>query len=446
MIWFRVASLALLLFQLVLLGIRLPFTPSKVELLWFGAVLVFVAAAGFLPDTAVIMGLCAPALVWTIGMYARTLGTGRRAWAWHGGIGFALMLFLFARLIDLGATFPFHLLYVFLLLSLSLYPLILLAGICRRNSHPLLYIYLSAVALQLAAMVCDYLTAGIGFPGTPMRVYSAFGYCLVCGLLLAQEAYLQGSGWHGLHIRFGEQQKRLSQAHSRLIQTENMLMLQDRLIATGILTAGAAHEFKSTLSLIQTSAGYGLREINRDSMRKALQLITEQAHSGQRSVTEILNQLLISGREESTKIRLKIDLELLLRMVRGGCRREGIQLNVDIPEVMTVRVRRGELEQALVNLLRNAQDSVRSQQGGGERTIAIRARPAEGQAIIDVLDSGGGVDPGLQNRIFEPSFSGKQSTGLGLFLAKTLVERNDGTLSYVPLSRGGCFRIVLPGS
>jgi signal transduction histidine kinase len=90
-------------------------------------------------------------------------------------------------------------------------------------------------------------------------------------------------------------------------------------------------------------------------------------------------------------------------------------------------------------------DSVRSQAGGSERKVLIRARLVDGQGVIEVVDSGAGVPPELQKRIFELSVSGRQSTGLGLFLAKALVERNHGTLTYVPTARGACFRMILPG-
>jgi signal transduction histidine kinase len=133
-------------------------------------------------------------------------------------------------------------------------------------------------------------------------------------------------------------------------------------------------------------------------------------------------------------------------MIRTGCRREGIHFSIEIPDSVSVTARRGELEQILLNLVRNAMDSVRSQAGGSERKVGIMARRGEGQGVIEVVDSGAGVPSELQNRIFELSVSGKQSSGLGLFLAKALVERNQGTLSYVSSKQGGCFRILLPSA
>ncbi len=444
LLWVRAASVALLLFELVLLAFRFTYAPSKLELFWFSCTLTFVVAAGFLPSGSMTVGTYTLAVLWTVGMYACFLTVEQKPWAWHAAVGVALLVFLLVRAIGLSRTLPFYLLFSFLLTLLAIYPLILLTGICRVNRHPLLYLYTAATAFQLAALVYDYLSIGSGLPTFRLRVFSGLFYSIACGFLLSQEAYLQGMGWQSLHMRLGVQEKRLRQAHSRLIQTENTLLLQDRLIVTGILAAGAAHEFKNTLALIQTNAGFALRRGDEpSSMHKALHLIMEQAQSGGKAVTELLDQLLKQGRERAGTVALKSDLDLLFKMIRTGCRREGINLSVDIPDRMRVTVRRGELEQVLLNLVRNAMDSITDQQGISERTVEIRSYIVDGQAVIDVRDSGGGIAAELQSRVFDLSVSGKQSTGLGLFLAKTLVERNGGSLVYIPIEGGSCFRILL---
>jgi len=435
---------AFLLFELGLLAIRFTRAPSKLEMFWFGCTLTLVTAAGFIPSGAMTVGIHTLAVLWSLGMYACFLTVERKPWAWHAAVGVALLVLLIIRVIGLSRTFPFYLLFTFLLTLLSLYPLILLTGIYRANRHPLLFLYTAATAFQLAALVYDYLSIGSGLPVFRLRVFSGLFYSIACGFLLSQEAYLQGTGWQSLHIRLGVQEKRLRQAHSRLIQTENTLLLQDRLIVTGILAAGAAHEFKNTLAQIQTNAGFALRRRDEPSMHRALHLIMEQAQSGGKAVAELLDQLVKQGREKAGSVALKSDLDLLFRMIRTGCRREGINLSVEIPDRMRVTVRRGELEQVLLNLIRNAMDSITDQQGIPERTVKIRSYIADGQAVIDVSDSGGGIAAELQSRVFDLSVSGKQSTGLGLFLAKTLVERNGGNLVYIPVDGGSCFRILLP--
>jgi signal transduction histidine kinase len=357
--WGRASLVSLLLFELLLLALRFPLTSSRLELLWFSGTLILVTAAGLLPTAGMRMGTISLLVVWGLGNYAGLLKMEHRNWAWHGAFGLVMSVVLLVRTMGWSGTLPFYLLFSFLLSMLSLYPLFLLASICRENVHALLYLYTAAAALQAAALVYDFLSSGTAAPVLNLRLFSALAYCVVCGLLLSQEYYLQGSGWQGLHIRLDAQQDRLRQAHSRLIQTENTLMLQDRLIVTGALAAGAAHEFKNTMALVQSSVGFALRSGDESSVRRALELIGEQAEAGQRAVLELLDHLLKQGREKASRIALKGDLEFLYKMIRTGCRREGIHLGLEIPDSIGVRARRSELEQVLVNLVRNAMDSVR---------------------------------------------------------------------------------------
>ncbi|GAI79377.1 unnamed protein product, partial [marine sediment metagenome] len=150
--------MALLLFELVLLAIRFTRAPSKLEMFWFVCTLTLVAAAGFLPSGAITVGTYTLAVLWTVGMYACFLTVERKPWAWHAAVGVALLVLLIVRAIGLSRTLPFFLLFTFLLTLLSLYPLILLTGICRVNRHPLLYLYTAATAFQMAALVYDYLS------------------------------------------------------------------------------------------------------------------------------------------------------------------------------------------------------------------------------------------------------------------------------------------------
>ncbi len=444
----RATSVGLAAFELLLLTLRFFHAASKLELFWFALVLMLSTAAGFIPFTELSLGLYLLAVLWAAGMYVSYLTMGTRTWIWQAAVAAMLLVVTLVRVIGLAETLPFYLLFFFLFSLLSLYPLVLLAGLCKGNRHPLLFLYAIAMALMLAAMDYDFLSLGTALPRLEAGVFAGLFYLISSGLLLAQESYLQGMSWQSLQIRLGAQEKRLRQAYSRLIQTENTLMLQDRLILTGILAAGAAHEFKNTLASIQTSAGFGLRKDAKQAMHQAFHLILEQAQCGRQAVTEFLDHLLQQGRERPGIIFLKDDLQGLLGLTRTSCRREGVHLAIEIAGEAKLQVRRGELEQVLLNLIRNALDSIREKglDAAGARHIKIKAYAAESTVVLDVTDSGGGVPAELQNQIFDLSFSEKRSTGLGLFLTRALVERNGGSLTYVPLADGSCFRAVFPAA
>jgi signal transduction histidine kinase len=444
----KATSVGLAAFELLLLALRFVHAASKVELLWFALVLLLATATGYMPFTELSLGLYLLAVLWAAGMYVSYLTVGTRTWIWQAAIAAMLLVVALVRLIGLAETLPFYLLFFFFFSLLSLYPLVLLVRLYKGNRHPLLLLYAIAMALMLAAMGYDFLSLGTALPWLDSGVFAGLFYLIASGLLLAQESYLQGMSWHSLQIRLGAQEKRLRQAYSRLIQTENTLLLQDRLILTGVLAAGAAHEFKNTIASIQTSAGFGLKKRTKQAMHQALQLVLEQAQCGRQAVTEFLDHLLQRGRERPGIVFLKDDLQGLLGLARTSCRREGVHLAVEIAGELKLQVRRGELEQVLLNLIRNALDSIREKglDAAGNRHIKIKAYDAESTVVLDVMDSGGGVPEELQNQIFELSFSEKRSTGLGLFLTRALVERNGGSLTYVPLADGSCFHAVFPAA
>jgi len=114
-----------------------------------------------------------------------------------------------------------------------------------------------------------------------------------------------------------------------------------------------------------------------------------------------------------------------------------------------VRVDPQQLKQVLINLTQNAADASST---GGVVTLHARAgtRPTPhgtlSAVILEVGDSGKGIPPDVQKRLFDPFFSTKETgTGLGLAIAARIVEKHDGALQYqTRTNHGTVFGIVLP--
>jgi two-component system NtrC family sensor kinase len=105
-----------------------------------------------------------------------------------------------------------------------------------------------------------------------------------------------------------------------------------------------------------------------------------------------------------------------------------------------------ELQQALLNLVTNAQHAVRAGEGG---TVVIRTEAAGGGCVaLEVEDNGPGVPEAIRSRIFDPFFTTKaagQGTGLGLSIVYGIVRAHGGTIRVEDRSCGGArFRIELP--
>ena len=125
-------------------------------------------------------------------------------------------------------------------------------------------------------------------------------------------------------------------------------------------------------------------------------------------------------------LRSDLDLEIVV---------DSRPLMVTIHEPRIVRV--------LINLIDNAVDA-----GTGKIMFAVRRDHRRGHAIVEVIDTGTGIAPGALRHIFEPFFTTKDhGTGLGLTLARAVVERYGGTLTFTTtLGVGTTFTLDLPMS
>jgi signal transduction histidine kinase len=126
---------------------------------------------------------------------------------------------------------------------------------------------------------------------------------------------------------------------------------------------------------------------------------------------------------------------------------EGITVVRDYPDDLPVVVGSGgELNQVWTNLLDNAADAVHAG-GGGRITVAVSA--GDGEVIVAVEDDGPGVPDDVQPRLFEPFFTTKavgQGTGLGLDIARRIVEGHRGTLAFTSEPGRTRFTVRLPST
>ena len=129
--------------------------------------------------------------------------------------------------------------------------------------------------------------------------------------------------------------------------------------------------------------------------------------------------------------------------------RNAVAPDVEDSAAAQVRVDPQQIKQVLINLIRNAADSIGQ---NGAITLRVRLgakRLADGPTevvILEVADTGKGIPPEVQKRLFDPFFTTKEDgTGLGLSIAARIVEKHGGVLQYqTQVNRGTVFGIVLP--
>lgn len=224
-----------------------------------------------------------------------------------------------------------------------------------------------------------------------------------------------------------------------------------RLATMGEMAAGIAHELNQPLTAIASYAQACDWLLARGStdmaeIRDALQQITAQ---GLRA-GEIIRRLRNLVRTPDT-LRVMTNVNELLEELKGlaltDARVHNVRLALQLaPYLIPVIVNRMEIQQVVLNLVRNAIEALEGVPPE-RRDVVLRSAPAEdGEVEISVTDSGPGVDAKIADRLFSPFVTTKPAgAGLGLAISRSIVEAHGGTLRYRHDESGGaCFVLRLP--
>ncbi|MEV7541859.1 ATP-binding protein [Streptomyces sp. NPDC089915] len=187
------------------------------------------------------------------------------------------------------------------------------------------------------------------------------------------------------------------------------------------LAADASHQLRTPL----TALSMRLEEI---TVTDDLETVREEATIALTQVerlTDVVERLLTNSRDPRTGSAVPFDLDEVVKQQveewRPAYRSAGRAIVRSGKTGMRAVGTPGAVSQVLATLVENA-----LMHGGG--TVALRTRVTGNQAVIEVTDEGPGVPPDLGNRIFERAISGRNSTGIGLAVARDLAEADGGRL------------------
>ena len=220
-----------------------------------------------------------------------------------------------------------------------------------------------------------------------------------------------------------------------------------RLAAIGQLAAGVMHDVNNALSpIMQAAYLLRLQADNPVAVRDYAERIRIAAETGAATASRVgrfIRQEPLHGKLESLlELSESMDevLELSLPMHRGRTPERGI-VNVvrEYQPHVTIRGNAGEIREALLNLVQNASDAM--SQGG---TLTVRTFVREGQACIEVADTGEGMSAEVRERAFEPFFSTKGAGGTGLGLAEVYgIAKRHGGSAVIESVRGSGTSVTL---
>jgi PAS domain S-box-containing protein len=257
----------------------------------------------------------------------------------------------------------------------------------------------------------------------------------------------------GLTVELTERKR----AEEALRQTEEQLRQAQKMDAVGKLAGGIAHDFNNLLMVIRGEADLILRRLDSgDSLRHNAEGIREASDQA----AALTRQLLAFSRKQVLAPSV-VDLNLVVAGIQQMLRRligETINLiTISAPDLGLVKADPGQLEQMIINLAVNARDAMLD---GGRLTIATSnvdvderaARPGGvtpgPYVLLEVSDTGVGMDRETQAHLFEPFFTTKdhgKGTGLGLSTVYGIVNQSGGQIAVESApGRGATFRVYLP--
>jgi len=224
------------------------------------------------------------------------------------------------------------------------------------------------------------------------------------------------------------------------------LLRSEKLTSLGTMLSGVAHELNNPLSNIWTACQLLLEELGEGDIEAQRELLLRIDQQGERA-RNIVRTLLDFARDSGFRkepVLLSGLIGQSLSFLKGEIP-AAVAINMDIPADIALMADRQRLQQALLNLLKNAVDAT-----GGSGEVRIEARHiAEADAVeIVVRDNGIGIDPAILPRIFDPFFTTKdvgKGMGLGLFVVHQIVEEHEGSITVASKSGSGtAFHVRLP--
>lgn len=263
-------------------------------------------------------------------------------------------------------------------------------------------------------------------PGVDFKLPRVFEVGMLAGIVV-------GTAFTSLYAWRATTESRTMSA--ALSMTEQRLAQEQKLSALGSLAAAAAHELGTPLATISVTAKEMTRDLPEGPMADDARLVLEQAQR----CRSILEQLAVRG-DTPDLIHETLSLEDLLEEAAEGFIHRDKDLIIECPvdeglQPLTIR-RRPELLYALKNFTENAVDFAKTR-------VELNAALKNDIIIVTIDDDGSGFDPLVRTRLGQPYVSSRSRSrragglGLGVFIAKTLVERTGGTVHFEVAPLGG---------
>jgi len=244
-----------------------------------------------------------------------------------------------------------------------------------------------------------------------------------------------------------ELEERVAQRTAELREKHQMLLSQSRQAAMGEMIGNIAHQWRQPLNNLgltvqQLSLIYDHREFSRDFLENIVSNSMDIICHMSRTIDDFRN--FFRPEKEKIEFRLRELISDTLSLINASFKDLYIGIELVTKDDPVVYGYRNEFAQALLNILNNARDAL-TERKVVDPGVTITICSEGERAVVIISDNAGGIPEKIMGKIFDPYFTTKgpqQGTGIGLFMSKTIIEKNmGGSLTARNTADGAEFRI-----
>ena len=232
-------------------------------------------------------------------------------------------------------------------------------------------------------------------------------------------------------------------------EKERILVHQSKMASMGEMIGNIAHQWRQPLTqlssiLINIKLSYDRDKLTREKFYKKIKESNEQILFMSKTIDDFRN--FFASQKHKEKYKISSVLRSVKKLIGSSLKNNDITLNIVLKDDFEINGFSNEIAQAFLNILNNAKD-ILIERKIENASISIKAFTEDNKNTIIIEDNAGGVNVVPIEKIFEPYFStkhAKSGTGIGLYMTKIIIEKNNhGTIKVSNTKHGALFIIIL---
>jgi PAS domain S-box-containing protein len=232
-----------------------------------------------------------------------------------------------------------------------------------------------------------------------------------------------------------------------LREKEQLLIQQSRMAAMGEMLGNIAHQWRQPLNVLgikvqELGLAFGYGELSKELLDANIATAMEILQHLSQTITVFQNFTVPD--KEKTLFRVEQVIAKTVQIIDESLKKEGITLDVRSTGDPQINGFPNEYSQVIMSLILNAKDAF-LEQGTADPRITVDSWSENDRSVLTITDNGGGIKEKIMDKIFDPYFTTKdlgKGTGVGLFMSKTIIEKNmGGRITVRNTESGSEFRI-----